>query len=114
MAVTATTFKQLFPAFDCESDPRVTSFINAAKRRVSESVFGDYYDDAVNYLTAHLLSRDISQNGGKGQVSSEQVGDLSRSYTQTGGVLATGYNSTAYGQEFVALLRLVKPTPAVL
>ncbi len=114
MAVTPNSLKQLFPGFACEADPRLSLFIAQAQRRVSESVFGDYYDDAVSYLTAHLLSREAQANGGKGFVSSESVGDLSRSYTQTGGILASGYSSTTYGQEYLKLVRLVQPSPMVV
>jgi uncharacterized membrane protein len=113
MAVTPTTLKQLFPAFASETDARVQLLINAAKRRVSEGVFGVYYDDAVSYLAAHLLARDAAQNGGKGAIASETVGSLSRSYSNATATTG-GYGSTTYGQEFFALLRLVKPTPTVL
>jgi hypothetical protein len=113
VAVTPSTLKLLFPAFACEADPRLQLFIDQASRRVSESVFGDFYDDAVHNLVAHLLTRDKQSNGGKGFVSSETVGDLSRSYTQAGGILASGYSATAYGQEYLKILRLVQPTPMV-
>ncbi len=106
--------KHLFPEFDCENDLRVQLFIDQAERRVSEGVFGDYYEDALGYLTAHLLSRAAQNNSGRGFVSSETVGSLSRSYTQTGGILARGYGTTTHGQEYMRLVRLVQPSPMVV
>lgn len=114
MSVTPNTLKLKFPAFACEADPRLQLFIDEAQLQISESVFGDFYDTAIGYLTAHLLSSDKMANGGKGFVSSETVGDLSRSYTQAGGILASGLASTTYGQRYLNLLRLVKPTPTVV
>jgi hypothetical protein len=113
VAVTPTTFKALFTEFASEGDSRVQLFIDQASRRLSESVFGDYYDDAVGFLTAHMLSRSTA-TAGRGFVSSETVGQLSRSYTQSGGILASGYATTSYGQEFSRLLRLVQPSPMVV
>lgn len=114
MTVTTVTLKALFPEFSAQSDQRVQSFLDMATRRVDTGVFGTLFDDAVSFLTAHMLTKAIlTQSGGGLIVTTEKVGDLERSYAQHGAG-ATGYASTAYGAEFLKLRRAVTPSPMVV
>lgn len=118
MAVTPGTFKTLFPEFAAQSDTRVQLFLDQASRRISTESFGTLYDDAQNYLTAHLIAVNIRAsimtiNGASGPVASESVGSLSRAYVSNFGSTtgADNYNASIYGQEFQRILNLCFLTP---
>ena len=56
MAVTATTFTQRFPEFSNLESAVITATIAESQRQNDSDLWGDQYDDAVNYMTAHLLA----------------------------------------------------------
>tara|TARA_X000000950_G_scaffold53048_1_gene62812 strand:- start:572 stop:901 length:330 start_codon:yes stop_codon:yes gene_type:complete len=56
MAVSVTTFLSRFPEFENLETYVVTATIEEAERQNDATVWGDLHDDAVNYMTAHLLS----------------------------------------------------------
>ena len=53
MAVTATTFIQRFPEFSNLESAVITATIAESQRQNDSDLWGDQYDDAVNYMTAH-------------------------------------------------------------
>ncbi len=115
MAVTPASLKALFTEFAPQDDERVQAFIDMAERRVSEAVFGTLYDDAVAFLTGHLLTKSVQAGSAGGAlVSSQTIGSMSRTFVQHGGVVATGYATTAYGAEFLKLRRARTPSPMVI
>lgn len=66
-------------------------------------VWGSYQDDAAKYLAAHYAT--LARSRGKGQITAEAVGSVSRSYgDQTG--LAGTLGTTSYGTEYFRLARL--------
>jgi hypothetical protein len=68
--------------------------------------WGTHFDMASKYLAAHKAS--MRGRGGAGaQVTSESVGQVSRSYAVSGS--GTDLDSTSYGQDFD---RLAKKNPA--
>lgn len=67
------------------------------------TVFGDNRDDAIAYLTAHILTL-RSRSGNGGAVQNVKEGDLSISYAGNSGMLGKhALGSTAYGQEYLRL-----------
>jgi hypothetical protein len=56
MAWTSSTFLARFPEFNNLEAAVVTATIQEAERQNDSDVWGDQYDDAVLYLTAHLLA----------------------------------------------------------
>ena len=58
MAVTESSFKASFPEFADTATAIVNRCIAVAELHAKESVFGDAYDDAIGYLTAHFITRD--------------------------------------------------------
>jgi hypothetical protein len=56
MAVTSSTFLARFPEFNNLETTVITATIGEAERQNSSDVWGDQYDDAVNYMAAHLLA----------------------------------------------------------
>ena len=58
MAVTESSFKADFPEFADTATAIITRCISVSELLVSSAAFGDAYDDAVGYMTAHLVTRD--------------------------------------------------------
>ena len=91
MAVTATTLRARFKEFDNAvtkgdmDDTLLGLFIVAAQTELSESAFGDLYDEAVMYQAAHLIAmspyglpmRLVSQQGST--IYAQRVMHLARS-----------------------------------
>lgn len=76
------------------------AILNQVNSELSTSVWGTKIEIGRAWLAAHLAT--VSSGGGAGgQVLSEKVGDVSRTYSDAG---ATGASSSDYGQEFERLL----------
>lgn len=101
--------KIIAPELASESDARIELFIDLAKLSVNESVWGDKYELGVAVMTAHLMTMANSGGAGVGPVTSEKVGDLSRSYAA--GDANDTLMSTAYGKWFVQLRKELVITP---
>ena len=97
MAVTSTSFLARFPEFDNLESAVVTATIGEAQRQNDETIWGDQYDDAVNYMTAHLLASRTQSIG-------QQIGVAStvRTIKYQG---AAGYTlaDTTYGATYLFL-----------
>lgn len=91
MAVTSTTFLARFPEFANLESAVVEGTIAEAGRQCDSDVWGDQHDDAVNYLTAHLLAA-------RTQAIGQQIGAVSSATTDF-----SVYKSTAYGATYHAL-----------
>jgi hypothetical protein len=104
MSGSVAQFKQLFPEFATIADDRIEFVLNCARARVSASVFGNCYLNALYYLTAHSLAMDLRAGGASGAVTQEKVGDLSRSYAKSDSTSLLA--STSYGAQYLALLRM--------
>jgi hypothetical protein len=106
VAVAYTDVQALATEFASVDQTRIESFIARAQRRINSDFWGDFYDDAVLYLTAHLL-RGASGTGGGGPVVSESAGPLSRSYAVPTGC-PSQYAATPYGVEYWSMLQSLR------
>lgn len=100
--------------FSDVDDKNVNSMIELQGVRISEKAFGDKYDLAVAYLTAHAFKLDEMLRGGgassgglaSGAITSEKEGSISVGYASptlsryNDGSL---YSKTAYGLLFLEL-----------
>lgn len=117
MAVTATSLKALGgSAFAAIADATVDAWIAIADQRVDATVFGDLYDNALSFLTLHLLQSFVLTGGGTsgptGEVSSLTVGAVSVSFnTANSAAMDAEYGSTAWGKQFLSLVRLAYQGP---
>ena len=84
MTVTATTFVTRFPEFGNIETAVVTATVAEANRQCNSDVWGEKHDDAVNYLTAHMLAL-------RTQAIGQQIGAV------TGGNTGDGFKATNYG-----------------
>jgi hypothetical protein len=97
MAVTSTSFLTRFPEFSNIESAVVTATIGEAERQNNQDIWGDQYDDAVNYMAAHLLA-------GRTQSIGQQIGVASSART-TKYIGAAGYTlaDTTYGASYLYL-----------
>jgi|TARA_Y100000289_G_scaffold50838_1_gene51807 hypothetical protein len=97
MAWTSTTFLERFPEFSNLDAPVVTATIQEAERQNNADIWGDQYDDAVLYLTGHLLAS-------RTQAIGQQVG-VTGSARVSKYVGAAGYTlaDTTYGAAYLFL-----------
>lgn len=98
--------------FASVTEQQVTNLVALAALQVSQRVWGDLYDPAVAYLVCHMLKLD--QLKGKGAVTFERLGDLSRSFSgprtdRSGDDL----DHTSYGRRFKEMRSMVASGPIV-
>ena len=97
MAWTSTTFLARFPEFNNLEASVVTATIQESERQNDSDIWGDQYDDAVLYMTAHLLAA-------RTQAIGQQVGvaGAARGNKYVG---AAGYTfaDTTYGAAYLFL-----------
>lgn len=112
MAADIETFLCLFDEFEGVPSKKIGAFFDLAKNRVDETVWGDCTDEAIYYLTGHLISSTGGAGGSgggvAGPITSESVGSVSRSYGQVNvnqGGNDELYATTRYGQMFLNLRR---------
>ena len=110
MSVTATSVKTLGgAAFAAVADSVVETWLAIAGRRINSTYFGDLYDDALSFLTLHLLESIVlpgGTGGAAGEVSSVRVGSVSVSYATSGVTNDAPYASTFWGRQYLALRNL--------
>lgn len=120
MTVTATTFKARFTVFSAVTDDVVEDAIDEASRWVSVTAYGsqDRADDAIRYLTGHLLSLDAALNGAGSTAGSASAGP-SGPIASMGGLSASvsyaiptnasddWFATTAWGRRFLSIERRV-------
>ena len=108
------TFRLVASEFNDVDDEKVNSMVELQGVRVSPKAFGDKYDLAVAYLTAHAFKLDEMLKGGSassgglvsGAITTEKEGSISVGYAPP---LLSRYNDgslyakTAYGLLFLEL-----------
>lgn len=114
MAVTAQDIRDHFAEFSALSDAVINRWKEQAERRVNLTQWGEKADDAILWLTAHLLKITTALDAGltapAGPLSSQKVGDLAATYKIPDGMSQTFLASTSYGQYYLTLRTGVWPT----
>lgn len=124
---TASDLKARFPEFTSVSDALVNLILGEATAAVGETWLERDRKPATLYLAAHTLAmegepgRSAGGTGGgvTGPVKSRTVGDVRTEFagfgaSGGGAVSDAGYEMTAYGRQFLRLLRLNFPAVAVV
>ncbi|MBI4449044.1 DUF4054 domain-containing protein [Candidatus Woesearchaeota archaeon] len=119
MSVSPADVKDVAPELASQPDARIVKFIAWAKLSVNEDIFDYKYDLAVTYLVAHMMSVSPTTSGGAQQsqiVTSEKVGDLSRSYqeSESSDTSPSSLSRTRYGTEFLRLRSECTISPVVV
>ena len=114
MAVSATDIRDHFGEFSGLSDTVINRWMDQAERRVNRAQWGEKADDAVLWLTAHLLAFTQPLACGtapaSGPVTTKKVGDLSVGFQVPERMSQTFLASTPYGQYYLTLKTGVWPT----
>lgn len=114
MAVTAKNVKDCFAEFAGASDDLVDKWRLQAERRVNLIAWGNKSDDAILWLTGHLLKIEQQIRAGNsanaGPINMKRVGDLSIGYAVSGDLSKSFLSSTTYGQYFLDLKTGIWPS----
>lgn len=87
-----------------------TLILAQVTRQVGSVQWGDWQADGQLYLAAHLGTVALRGTGGvSGQVTSETVGQVSRTFSTTSLAAAGDTSTTSYGVEY-ARIRALLPT----
>lgn len=86
-----------------EDNATVVFCLNVVDSYVKQDLFGDLTQIAQTYAAAHLISMANQPTGGRGPVSSESIGGISRSYTLPWLNQKTNWGGTQYGLFFLQL-----------
>ena len=110
MAATKADVVAIAPELSAVTDDRLAVFLAHSELLTSFSAFGTRATLAQALLVAHLLTlfpADGSGGGvGRGAVTSETVGSVSRSYAApAGGASSLDLEATRYGRMYLALRR---------
>jgi hypothetical protein len=117
MALSPTTFKEIFPAFSSLDDARISLFIGFALPYVNKTVWKNKYDYALALFTAHLLGSIPGAQGAGGPggaVQSSKVGQLQRTFAVAVPSSAATLETTSYGQLFLQLRDTLLIGPMVI
>ncbi|MCW8965422.1 MAG: DUF4054 domain-containing protein [Candidatus Pacearchaeota archaeon] len=117
--ITPSELQAKFPGvFDSLSDATIQLAIDEAVLNISESIWGDYYNLGLFYLTAHILvSTTPTALGGlagaAGSVTSQRAGGVSVSFAAAspGGSAISNFSSTGFGQTYQEYMRKLQCGP---
>lgn len=102
----------LIPEYASMSKPDVKTVAGVAALSIKESLWGtDKGNLALIYATAHMIKMG-ERNGSGGQVTSEKVGDLARTFSANSGS-EEYWDSTSYGQEFLRIRKQIVTSPFI-
>ncbi len=91
-----------------KDDAELEMYLDLAKAWVSESVWGSRYSAGLAYMAAHLAT--VASRGDKGNLTSESVGSVSKSYASHG---TDDLATTSYGATFLSLRKTLVLTPFI-
>lgn len=108
---------RIAPELSGVDDATFAAIIADAYGQMNPTLWGRKLDIGAKYLVAHLVSMTTAGGapdaaGTFGQVQSESVGGVSRTYQTTAS--GTGLEATSYGDEYKRLLRQVAFAPQVV
>lgn len=112
MAASVNSVLIVAPELKCETPETISFFIAMAQRRVSQLVWGQYNDDGVTFLAAHLITM-RNRMGTPGNPSTLKVGNVEAQYVGFTNS-KTALTSTSYGLEYLELRKLVVVSPTVV
>lgn len=113
---TLEVFRMVATEFNAIEDAEVQKWIELCTPLISKKIFGNLYEQALSYLTAHrmkLMGKDDGQFGSLGdtlRVNSYSEGQTSISFgnSQSTNLMSDGTLAlTSYGLEYLNLRRLV-------
>lgn len=123
MAADLATFRLYFPEWGAVADARVQLYLDDAEAYLNKQIWGDCYDKAVLYWSAHKLAlseQRVAQGSGAGgsgagPLTSASVDGVSVGYAAPAWATGTNagdaeYSKTPYGQEYLSLRQACLPS----
>lgn len=112
MAVDKNFLAKIAPEYEeIEDDDRLNTLIELAEQNVNSKIWKDKEDHGVAFLVAHMLKMG-ERKGATGDVTSERVGDLQKSYSS---IRDEHYLAqTSYGTEFLRLRKTLLTSPLIV
>ncbi len=86
-----------------DADPQVVMILEDVERMVKESIFGEETELARRYLAAHFLASSNQEDGGRGSLSSESIGGISRGYTMPTMTQKSALSTTGFGLHYLEI-----------
>lgn len=111
MAVDKTYIVDIASEFSTIDSGRIDRLVALATLQVPASRWGDKQELGIAYLVCHMLK--VDQQKGKGAVTAEAIGDISRSFGSTSSSDDGGFGLTSYGIEFKRLRSTLVAGPLV-
>ena len=111
MAIDPALFKIRFPEFGTENVDRIQLFIDDSVLMLNETWFGSKYDLGLYYLTAHCLTLSNESKAGSDSpvapIASQAVDGVSIGFATIASddEWKNYFNSTVYGQRYLALIK---------
>jgi hypothetical protein len=112
--ITPDDFKLRFPTvFDAVDNSRVQLFIDLSALEISESQWGNFFDEGMSQRVAHVITVDLrnatSPNQDSGTVTSKSIGKIKLTYATGAQTVITNEDlkSTGYGKEFLRLSKMI-------
>ncbi len=93
--------------FSSLSQTVIENSLTEANLLVNADFFGDLYDTAIKYMTAHLLVKAVQPSGSSapaGPVTSVQQGPMRVDYA-TSSTTTSIFDTTVYGQQYKMLVK---------
>lgn len=101
MAVDKDYIVDIASEFSSVDSDRIDRLVTIAALQVPASKWGDVTDYATALLVCHMLKLDAQK--GKGAITQEQLGDISRSYAAPKSGKDDALDLTSYGSQFKQL-----------
>ena len=112
MAADKATVKLIAPELSTETDGRLDLFLNLASLSFDSTVWGDKLAMGICLMVAHLVTL-ANRRGSGGNISSQSVGGVSVSYSNSGQG-DDELKTTSYGQMYIKLRKSLVITPLIV
>jgi len=109
MAITWTDVVGIAPELVSVETATQTAILAVVSRQIDGDAWGEFADDGAKYLAAHLASI----RGNEGLVTTETLGQMSRSYALPPGIMGSLALST-YGAEYKRLIDIAVGVPGII
>jgi len=108
VSVTAADVKGLATELAAVADATIETWIAIVERRIDRATFGGKADDAVTFLTAHMVTLATKAaaggSGSVGALQSRRVGDVAASFAVSPGSMSDeALRATMWGQLYLDL-----------
>lgn len=115
MAITKQNIIDIAPALSTRPDAEFNAAIAAAARFINPRIWGEKTYDGEIYYAAHVMTLAVQgASAGQGTVTSETVGELSRTFSNVITPTKSPFGTTSYGRHLLWMLSTLAVSPLVV